>query len=261
MIVTFDAWSVLDRQRNSRFFSDNVQLCRRVKKWLRNLDLPKALKPDDSFTFNIKWWYNINDRSKQGGRSGLDFFEKDGNYVYAIAQFFPRLAVYDEAVGWQHKQFLGSGEFTLPFGDYKVSITVPADHIVGATGELKNTCEVLTAAQHERLEQSRQGTDSPVLIVTQKEAEANEKSPAESSKTWIFEAENVRDFAFASSRKFIWDVLLSQGRQSPVGEVFHQSSGPRRRGLLPVHLLVPLPRSHLGAVEQRWRDGVSDDIL
>jgi len=193
---------------------------------MMRVDLPKALKPDDSFTFNIKWWYNINDRSKQGGRSGFDFYEKDGNYVYAIAQFFPRLAVYDEAVGWQHKQFLGSGEFTLPFGDYKVSITVPADHIVAATGVLKNTGEVLTAAQQNRLEQARQGTDSPVLIVTQKEAETNEKSPAESSKTWTFEAENVRDFAFASSRKFIWDALaLKFGKRTVLNMSFYPKEG------------------------------------
>jgi hypothetical protein len=174
---------------------------------MMRVDLPAVLKSGESFTFSVEWWYNINDRSRQGGRSGFDYYEKDGNYVYAIAQFFPRLAVYTEALGWQHKQFLGSGEFTLPFGDYKVSITVPADHIVGATGALTNPGEVLTAAQRDRLERARRGTDSPVLIVTQKEAEANEKAREDSTQTWVFEAKNVRDFAFASSRKFIWDAL------------------------------------------------------
>jgi len=193
---------------------------------MMRVDMPNALEPGGSFTFTIKWWYNINDRSKQGGRSGFDFYEKDGNYVYAIAQFFPRLAVYDEAVGWQHKQFLGSGEFTLPFGDYKVSITVPSDHIVGATGELKNTGELLTAVQQNRLEQARRGTENPVLIVTQEEAEANEKSKPDSSKTWIFEAENVRDFAFASSRKFIWDILaLKFGERTVLNMSFYPKEG------------------------------------
>jgi len=193
---------------------------------MMRVDMPKALQPGGSFTFSIKWWYNINDRSKQGGRSGFDFYEKDGNYVYAIAQFFPRLAVYDEAVGWQHKQFLGGGEFTLPFGDYKVSITVPADHIVGATGELKNTGELLTTVQKNRLEQARRSTANPVLIVTQEEAEANEKSEPDSSKTWIFEAENVRDFAFASSRKFIWDILaLKFGDRTVLNMSFYPKEG------------------------------------
>ncbi len=174
---------------------------------MMRVDLPVVLRSGESFTFSIEWWYNINDRSRQGGRSGFDHYEKDGNYVYAVAQFFPRLAVYSEAVGWQHKQFLGNGEFTLPFGDYKVSITVPADHIVGATGTLTNSGDVLTGAQQDRLEHARRGTDSPVLIVTQEEAEANEKAREDSTQTWVFEAENVRDFAFASSRKFIWDAL------------------------------------------------------
>lgn len=174
---------------------------------MMRVDMPAVLKSGESFTFSVKWWYNINDRTRQGGRSGFLYYKNDDNYVYAIAQFFPRLAVYNEALGWQHKQFLGSGEFTLPFGDYKVSITVPADHIVGATGDLKNPSEVLTDAQRERLERARRGTDSPVLIVTQEEAEAHEKSRADSTNTWVFAAENVRDFAFASSRKFIWDAF------------------------------------------------------
>jgi hypothetical protein len=174
---------------------------------MMRVDLPEGLLPGSSLTFRIKWWYNINDRSKQGGRSGLDFYEKDGNYVYAIAQFFPRLAVYDEAVGWNHKQFLGSGEFTLPFGDYRVALTVPSDHIVGATGELQNATEVLTQVQQKRLAEARAGTDQPVLIVTEREAAANEETAETDTKTWVFEAKTVRDFAFASSRKFIWDAL------------------------------------------------------
>jgi len=193
---------------------------------MMRVDLPAVLKPGSSFTFSLKWWYNINDRSKQGGRSGYDFYEKDGNYVYAIAQFFPRLAVYDEAGGWLHKQFLGSGEFTLPFGDYRVAITAPADHIVGATGELQNPTEVLSPEQQRRFEQARLSTEQPILIVTQEEAETNEKSPESATNTWIFEAENVRDFAFASSRKFIWDALaLKLGERVVLNMSFYPKEG------------------------------------
>ncbi|MFN5786189.1 MAG: M1 family metallopeptidase, partial [Flavobacteriia bacterium] len=125
--------------------------------------------------------------------------------LYTVAQFFPRMCVYDDVEGWQNKQFLGRGEFTLPFGDYEVSITVPSDHIVGATGELQNGSNILTAEQRKRFEKAKT-SDSPILIVTQSEAEAKEKNKEKATKTWVFKATNVRDFAFASSRKFIWDA-------------------------------------------------------
>lgn len=172
---------------------------------MMRIDPSKPLGPKQTISFKIKWWYNINDRMKVGGRSGYEYFEKDGNYLYTIAQFFPRMCVYSDVEGWQNKQFLGRGEFALPFGDYEVSITVPADHIVGATGELQNAASVLTAEQKERMKKATV-SDSPVLIVTQAEAEANEKEKERATKTWIFKAKNVRDFAFASSRKFIWDA-------------------------------------------------------
>jgi hypothetical protein len=140
-----------------------------------------------------------------GGRSGYESFPKEDNYLYTIAQHFPRMCVYNDVTGWQNKQFLGRGEFTLPFGDYEVSITVPADHIVAATGECQNYSTVLTADQRSRLEQAKK-SDVPILIVSQKEAEFTEKSKVKNTKTWIFKAVNVRDFAFASSRKFMWDA-------------------------------------------------------
>jgi len=139
------------------------------------------------------------------GRTGAEFFEKDGNWIYCIAQWFPRMAAYTDVNGWQHKQFLGAGEFTLEFGDYKVRITVPDDHVVSATGVLQNPKEVLTATQIGRLKEA-ETAKSPVMIVTPAEALANEKSQPKGTKTWVFHAENVRDFGFASSRKFIWDA-------------------------------------------------------
>ncbi|MDG2164519.1 MAG: M1 family metallopeptidase [Flavobacteriales bacterium] len=178
-----------------------------VNETMMRIEPPKPLKKGQSFSFKIKYSYNINDRMKIGGRSGYEYFEDEGNSIYTIAQFFPRMAVYNEVEGWQNKQFLGRGEFTLPFGDYKVNITVPADHIVSATGELKNASSVLTKTQIKRWEKSKKNYNEPVIIVTQDEATANEKEKSESLKTWRFEAKNVRDFGWASSRKFIWDAM------------------------------------------------------
>ena len=178
-----------------------------VNETMMRIELPKALKKGQSFSFEIKYQYNINDRLKLGGRSGYEYFEKDKNSIYTIAQFFPRMAVYNEVEGWQNKQFIGSGEFTLPFGDYKVSITVPNDHIVAATGELKNYTSVLSKKQIQRLDRAKNNYSDPEIIVTQEEAESNEKTKSNSKKTWVFEAENVRDFGWASSRKFIWDAM------------------------------------------------------
>lgn len=177
-----------------------------INKTMMRIDLDQPLKAGASISFDIKWWYNINDRMKIGGRSGYEYFEKEDNYLYTIAQFFPRMCVYNDVEGWQNKQFLGRGEFTLPFGDYEVSIKVPSDHIVGATGVLQNESSVLTTEQRNRMKDARKSFDKPVFIVNQEEAEKAEKSKEKSSKTWIFKAENVRDFAFATSRKFIWDA-------------------------------------------------------
>ncbi|MFT6816183.1 MAG: hypothetical protein ACJAZ3_002101 [Sphingobacteriales bacterium] len=173
---------------------------------MMRIDLAKPLMPGEEYSFKVKWWYNINDRMKIGGRSGYEYFEDEDNYIYTIAQFFPRMAVYNDIEGWQNKQFLGRGEFTLPFGDYKVSLTVPSDHIIASTGALQNESDVLSATQRQRLAEARKSTEQPVIIANQKEAEEAEKTKATTKKTWVFHAENVRDFAFASSRKFIWDA-------------------------------------------------------
>ncbi|MEN9973072.1 MAG: hypothetical protein RIS20_1419 [Bacteroidota bacterium] len=176
-----------------------------INKTMLRIDLEKPLMPNSSITFQVKWWYNINDRMQVGGRSGYEYFEKDQNYLYTVAQFFPRMCVYNDVTGWQNKQFLGRGEFTLPFGDYEVNITVPADHVVAATGECQNYGSILTADQKKRLEQARK-SDVPVIIVTQSEAEKAEANKSKQTKTWTYKATNVRDFAFATSRKFIWDA-------------------------------------------------------
>jgi len=173
---------------------------------MMRVELPKPLKKGESFSFSLGWSYNINDRMLVGGRSGMEFFPEDGNYVYTIAQWFPRMCVFDDYEGWQNKQYLGGGEFALTFGDYKVKITVPADHIVGATGWLINPNEVLSSEQLNRFEQAKSSFEKPVFIVTADEAKQKESQRIKTKKTWEFHATNVRDFAFAHSRKFIWDA-------------------------------------------------------
>jgi hypothetical protein len=193
---------------------------------MMRINLDKPLKSKESFEFTIDWWYNINNRLEIGGRSGYEYFEKDGNYLYTIAQFFPRMCVYNDTEGWQNKQFLGSGEFTLPFGDYDVKITVPSDHIVAATGELVNANEILTPEQLERLEKARKSEKEPVFIVNEKEAIKNEKSVVKSMKVWHFKAENVRDFGWASSRKFIWDAMVvKQASKNVLAMSFYPKEG------------------------------------
>ena len=178
-----------------------------INNTMLRVDLATPLKSGESFEFSAKWWYNIQDRARYGGRSGLEFFEDEDNYLYTIAQFFPRMAVYNDVEGWQNKQFLGRGEFALVFGNYDVKITTPADHVVGSTGVLQNPDEVLTNKQRERMEEARKSLDKPVMIVTEDEAKKAEKGRSKDEKTWHFKAEMVRDFAFCSSRKFIWDAM------------------------------------------------------
>ncbi len=177
-----------------------------VNRTMMRINLPQPLSPGGIFEFNIKWNYLINNSVTDGGRSGFELFD-DGNKNYTIAQFFPRLAVYDNVEGWQNMQFWGRSEWALEFGDYDVKITVPADHIVDATGELLNEKKVLTKEQQKRFEKARTSFDNPVFIVTQDEAELAEKERSNKTKTWHFNAKNVRDFAFASSRKYIWDAM------------------------------------------------------
>jgi hypothetical protein len=188
--------------------NDGKPLSHFINSTMMRIDLPKALAPGESFKFSIKWNYLINDINKDGGRSGLESFP-DGNNNYTIAQFFPRLCVYDNVQGWQNMQFWGRSEFALEFGDYEVNLTVPADHIVDATGVLQNEKDVLSKEQRNRWEKARKSFKDPVLIVTQQEAEIAEKGRATTSKTWKFKAEQVRDFAFATSRKYIWDAMAT----------------------------------------------------
>ncbi len=179
-----------------------------VNKTMMRVELPTALKPGQKFAFKVDWNYKITDRLTVGGRGGYEFFPEDGNHLFTMAQWYPRLAVYSDFQGWQHHQFTGRGEFALTFGNFKVAITVPSDHVVMATGACQNYAAVLSPAQLARWNKAQTSAE-PVEVVTLAEAKQAEKTKATTQETWVFNAENVRDFAFGSSRKFIWDALAA----------------------------------------------------
>ena len=222
-IATSKVPEKINKQQYNRFFpeqpfdggfkimsvtnTDGSKLSYIINQTMMRIDLPTPIASGGKFSFNIKWWYNINNHRTQGGRSGFEHFPEDNNNNYVIAQFYPRLCVYDNVEGWQNDQFWGRSEFALEFGDFDVNITTPDDHILGATGILLNESEVLTREQRDRFAKAKTTFDKPVLIVTQEEATKKEKTKSKKTKTWKFSAKNVRDYAFATSRKFIWDAM------------------------------------------------------
>jgi hypothetical protein len=177
-----------------------------VNKTMMRVELPAPLKPGQRFVYTINWDYKIPDRMTEGGRGGFEYFPEDGNHLFTMAQWYPRLCVYSDFQGWQNHQFTGRGEFALTFGNFKVQMTVPADHVVGSTGECQNYATNLTPAQLARWKKA-QTSKEPVEITTLAEAKEAEKKKSTNKKTWIFKADNVRDFAWTSSRKFVWDAM------------------------------------------------------
>ena len=177
-----------------------------VNQTMMRVELPIPLKPGQKFIFKASWNYKIPDKLTRYGRGGYEYFADDDNNLYSITQWFPRLAVYSDFQGWQNLQFTGGAEFALTFGNYKVNITVPEDHIVASTGECKNLSAVLTPTQMARWQQA-QTANEPIEIVTLAEANENAKNKSTGKKTWVYEAQNVRDFAFNSSRRLVWDAM------------------------------------------------------
>ncbi|MEM9208477.1 MAG: M1 family metallopeptidase, partial [Pseudomonadota bacterium] len=192
---------------------------------MMRVDLPRPLRSGQQVTFSVDWSFNVLYEPRVGSRGGYEHFPENDTYIYFLAQWFPRLAAYTDYAGWQHKAFIGRGEFTLEFGDYEVDITVPSDHIVSASGELQNESAVLTAEQRRRLDRAR-SSDTPMFIVTPEEAAENESDKAGGTKTWRFKAENVRDFAWSSSRKFIWDAMIHRQDDDDMPEVLAMSFYP-----------------------------------
>ena len=207
---------------------------------MMRVDLSTPLKPGQKVELDIAWSFQIVDGTIIKARGGYEYFKEDKNYIYEVAQWFPRLAAYSDYDGWHNKQFIGRGEFTLEFGNYEVAITVPADHIVAATGVLQNPREVLSEQQRKRLEKARK-SDRPVHIVTPDDALSAQNKRARDKKTWRFRAENVRDFAFASSRKFIWDAMgfrQEQNGQTVMAMSFYPEEANPLWGLYSTHAVA-----------------------
>ncbi len=197
------------------------------------IDLPTPLESGEQFVYQLNYAYNILEENAVWARSGYEHFPDDlrkgGNDIFLLAQWFPRVAAYSDYEAWHNKEFLGRGEFTLEFGDYDVKMTVPADHIVASTGTLQNPDEVLTQMQRDRLKKA-ETAKRPVFVVTAAEALANESQGTSKTKTWHFTAENVRDFAWASSRKFMWDAKGYQQEGSVQPLVMAMSYYPKEGG-------------------------------
>ena len=164
-----------------------------VRDTLMRVDLPKPLPPGKETEVRIQWAFNIQETKATGGRAGFEHFAEDGNDIFLLAQWYPRLAAFSDYEGWHNKAFLGNGEFTLEFGDYDVAITVPADHVVAATGVLQNPRDVMSEEERARMKAAETAAD-PVFIVTAEEALVKEGRRATEART-CFKAENVRDFA------------------------------------------------------------------
>lgn len=173
---------------------------------MMRIDLNKPLASKAKLKFKIKWHYKMINRTEYGGRGGYEYFPEDGNYLFTLTQWYPRMCVYSDFQGWQNKQFTGRGEFALAFGNYKVRMTVPSDHLVCSTGECQNYQQVLSPDRFKRWQLAQNATE-PVEIGTLEEAKNAEKNKANGTKTWIFKADSVRDFAWGSSRKYAWDAM------------------------------------------------------
>lgn len=208
----------LESEKTDNGYGDKIQkitdatgkaLSYTINKTMMRVDLPTVLKPGQKYTFNVDWYYNLSDRMKMGGRGGYEYFPEDGNYLFTMTQWYPRLCVYSDFQGWQNHQFTGRGEFALTFGNFKVKMTVPADHVVGSTGECQNYTQTLDAVHLARWQKASNlnETKEPIEIVTLAEAKKAETQKSNATKTWIFKADMVRDFAWTSSRKFIWDAM------------------------------------------------------
>lgn len=194
---------------------------------MMRIDLPLPLKSGQRFTFSVDWSFHVVRHERlRAARGGYEHFPDNDTYIYSLAQWFPRMAAYTDYAGWQHKSFLGTGEFVLEFGDYEVDITVPDDHIVSATGELQNPDDVLAPEQRRRLNDARH-SDRPIFIITPEEAKENERVKSTGTKTWRFKAQNVRDFAWSSSRKFLWDAMIHRQDDPDNPEVLVMSFYPQ----------------------------------
>src|SRR5438128_3390536 len=170
---------------------------------MMRVELPRPLQPDSAFTFEVAWHFPVPPYG--GGRMG-----RVGSRFYEIGQWYPRLVVYDDVHGWNPLPYIGAGEFYLEYGDFDVSLTLPAGFVVAATGTVQSPLEVWTAEQRARLTRAR-GSAERVAIITKAEAVANGARRTAGTKTWHFMAPNVRDFAWAAGPDLRWDASTWNG--------------------------------------------------
>ena len=217
--IPFDGGFTISRVQLVNESGDLVDAERRIQDTIMKVNLEKPLLSGEKVELEIDWSYPV----PTNGRGAKEKV-RDG-WLYEMAQWFPRMSVYDDVNGWQTEQFLGRGEFYLNFGDYDVKLTVPWDHIVESTGVLQNPEEVLTKRQISRLEKAYKSTE-PTFIIEPNEVQTPESRPKQDGMlTWHFKAEDVRDFAWVSSSTYVWDAA---------GFVYRDGDNP-----IQVHSLYP----------------------
>jgi hypothetical protein len=194
----------------------------RVNGTVMRVDLARPLPPRGRQVLEIGWYFPFGPNSNRMGLEPID-----GSNVYEVAQWYPRLAVYDDVRGWNTEQYLGQGEFYLEYGSFDVSLTLPANMLVAATGTLQNPAEVLTAAQRNRLARAR-SSDSTVVIRGKDEIADPASRPLSRSGTltWRFTADSVRDFAWAAARHFVWDAARANGGKTLAMSFYPPSAEP-----------------------------------
>lgn len=182
-----------------------VPVTLREQETVTKVDLAQPLAPGQSATFDVAWHFLVPEH-------GADRMGRDGP-LYEIAQWYPRMNVYDDVKGWNTDPYLGQGEFYLDYGDYDVNVTVPSGYIVAGTGMLQNPTEVLTSTQIARLAQARNSA-TPVHIVTLQELQSGTARPrgTAGTMTWRFHADNVRDAVWAASPNYLWDASGWNGK-------------------------------------------------
>ncbi len=208
----FEGGDVIDRFNESTT-KGKTPLKMRVDGTVMKVDLAAPLAPGQTTSFEVAWHFNVPEH-------GADRMGRDGP-LYEIAQWYPRLAVYDDLRGWNTEPYLGQGEFYLEYGDFTVEVTVPAGYIVAATGALQNPTEVLTPTEISRLAQAAK-SETPVHIVTQQELTSGSARPRKTgSMTWRFKARNVRDGVWAASPDYMWDA---SGWKGVVANAYYRPS-------------------------------------
>jgi hypothetical protein len=201
----FEGGDVIERF-NEVVGTKKTALKTRVEGTVMKVDLATPLAPGKMTTFDVAWHFNIPEH-------GADRMGRDGS-LFELAQWYPRLCVYDDLRGWNTEPYLGQGEFYLEYGDFNVAITVPAGYIVASTGTLQNGAEVLTPAETSRLAQAAK-SDTPVHIITQQDLQNGAARPRKTgTMTWHFAAKSVRDAVWAAAPDYLWDASSYQGHMA-----------------------------------------------